>query len=326
MTCALMLKLTFTCLLFLIACGLVNAQVIDNSAAFRNSNSTRYLRLCYDNDYFTATDDYYTQGINFEFVSPVLKKFPVSKILIHASSFQAKYGIAVETEGYTPASIAHNDILAGDRPFAACLFLKTFSVATDTVTRVRLSSDFSIGVMGRAAGGGWMQMTIHRWLNNVQPHGWQNQIANDAILNYEVSYERQLFSCNNFLMLNVYGQLRAGTLSDKTGAGITLMFGKFNSPFSAIGEGKSKLEVYFYDQPVVYGIGYDATLQGGLFNHNSPYTIAARDIERITFQDNAGLVFSFRKIYLEYAQSFLTKEFRTGTYHRWGGIRIGTGF
>jgi hypothetical protein len=64
-------------------------------------------------------------------------------------------------------------------------------------------------------------------------------------------------------------------------------------------------------------------MQGGLFNRKSPYTIAAADISRVSFQADAGIIVNFRRLYLSYTQSYLTKEFSTGHYHRWGGISVG---
>lgn len=73
-------------------------------------------------------------------------------------------------------------------------------------------------------------------------------------------------------------------------------------------------------------IGYDATLQGGLFNKSSPYTIPSSDITRVTFQNNYGLVIIIHKINFEYFQSLLTKEFESGKFHRWGGMRVAISF
>lgn len=53
-------------------------QRIDNTASFREIKSNHYFRYHYDNDYFTATDYYYTQGDNFELVSPKLIQNPVN--------------------------------------------------------------------------------------------------------------------------------------------------------------------------------------------------------------------------------------------------------
>ncbi len=67
-------------------------------------------------------------------------------------------------------------------------------------------------------------------------------------------------------------------------------------------------------------------MQGGLFNRKSPYTIVAADITRLTYQADAGIIVNYKKLLLSYSQSFLTKEFSTGDYHRWGGISVGVGF
>ncbi|MFZ1360313.1 MAG: hypothetical protein WAS28_17585, partial [Saprospiraceae bacterium] len=56
---------------------------------------------------------------------------------------------------------------------------------------------------------------------------------------------------------------------------------------------------------------------------SSPYTIAGKDIKRITLQQNFGVVMNYKKIYLEYFQSLLSPEFSGEKMHRWGGIKIG---
>ena len=69
--------------------------------------------------------------------------------------------------------------------------------------------------------------------------------------------------------------------------------------------------------------GYDATLQGGLFNHKSVYTLNDSEIERFTLQNNFGLVLQYHALYLEYSRTILTREFSYGSSFKWGGIRIG---
>jgi hypothetical protein len=73
-------------------------------------------------------------------------------------------------------------------------------------------------------------------------------------------------------------------------------------------------------------IGYDATLQGGLFNDKSPYTIATRDIERFVGQHNYGIILQTRTLYFEYSRTMITREFNSQTSSKWGGIRIGFTF
>lgn len=306
-----------------------NAQEIDNSASFRNINSDRYFRLHYENDFFTATDYYYTQGINLEYVHPALKKLGYQKFLFHLSNSKLKYGLSLEDNGYTPTSIRHEEIIYNDRPFAAALFLKPFLIALDSVKQQRTSSSVSIGIMGPRAGGEQMQKSIHKWLNNIEPLGWQHQVANDVIVNYQIEHEKKLIAARHYFLVSTYAQANVGSFNDNVRAGFTLMLGHFYSPFEQTKSNFAKgfkFRFHVYEQPLVSLIGFDATLQGGLFNRTSPYTISSASITRITFQNNFGAVFNIGKIYLEYFQSILTKEFSTGKYHRWGGVRIGFAF
>jgi lipid A 3-O-deacylase len=302
----------------------VNAQAIDNTLSFKNIND-KYFRLNYENDFFSATDKYYTQGIHLELVAPWLRNFPFSKLLVHPLAWQIKYGVGIEHDGYTPTNIDKPFVLYGDRPFAACLFLKTFLIATDADKKERFSSALSTGVIGQAAGGAEMQTGIHRWLNDLTPHGWPNQLHNDVILNYQVDVEKQLLSYSNIFLLDVDAMGRLGTLSDKAGVGGAIMIGYFQSPFGDKCGKKQYLQVYAYEHPEVDVIGYDATLQGGMFNHSSPYTISSDNISRIVFQNRFGFVVNYKWLYLEYFQSLLSSEFRTSDYHVWGGIQISVG-
>ncbi len=300
------------------------AQAIDNLQAYKYINDDRYIRLNYENDFFTATDEYYTQGINLEVVSPAMHRNPLTHVLPVPKHWQTQYGFDIQHNGYTPTNTDNNDIRYGDRPFAGTLMLNTFGLSTDTVNRQRLSSSISTGVIGPLAGAGQMQRSIHKWLGNYTPHGWDNQVANDVILNYEVAYEKQLLSYSRYASLTASALGHAGTLTDKLGLGTTLMLGYFKDPFN--NTQARHFTIYAYDHPKVELIGYDATLQGGVFNKESPYTIASYDISRITFQNRWGVVVQYRRIYLEYFQSYLTKEFAGEHDHRWGGIQIAFGF
>src|SRR5437868_287305 len=100
------------------------AQVIDNTPTYLNIKGDSYIRINYDNDFFSAKDEYYSQGVNIELALPSLKKFPLTKTLVRPSSWQNKYSIAIEHDAWTPTDIAAPFILYGDRPFAATLQLK----------------------------------------------------------------------------------------------------------------------------------------------------------------------------------------------------------
>ena len=317
------MKKTVLLFVFLFSAFIGFSQAIDNTSSIRRMDGDKYVRLNYENDFFTATDRYYTQGVSLEFVHPGLGKFPLSYLLLRPTGYHISYGLSYELDGYTPSSIRHDEIIYGDRPFAGVMLLKSFNIAVDSASHNRFSSNFSIGMIGPAGGGEEIQYNIHKWLHNILPLGWQHQIHNDVLVNYGISHEKQLLNLGDWLTLNSHADVELGTLSDKAGLGAILAIGNSANSFTKT---KNKLRVRVYEQPQINLIAYDATLEGGVFNHSSPYTIAPNQITRITFQNNAGIVFNIGKLYLEYFQSYLTKEFQTGLFHRWGGVRVGMVF
>ena len=166
------------------------------------------------------------------------------------------------------------------------------------------------------------QTGIHRLLGDVIPRGWPNQIHNDAILNYQVNYEKQLLSAGHIFSLDADGMARAGTLSDKANIGTTMMFGYFDSPFRTETTTKKSFRTYAYEHAEINIVGYDATLEGGVFNRTSPYTINPKDLTPFVFQNRFGFVVIYHRVYLEYFQTLLSHEFTTGNFHVWGGLQI----
>ncbi len=300
---------------------IAHSQRINNQISYRDMSSDAYVRLSYDNDYFTGTDKYYTQGINLEMVIPGLRKNPLNFLLFRSKDKITKYGVAIDHFGFTPTSIRSNEILQGDRPFAGNLSLKSFKTVYDEERNNIYTSSISLGVIGPWAGGEGMQTTIHRAIGDQLPIGWQFQIANDVIINYEAAVEKRLYTYYDSFLLNASAGANAGTLSDKVHAGFNFRLGKLKPELNT---DKTKgLQFYIFSESLVSAIGYDATMQGGVFNRSSPYTIATKDIKRFTFQQNFGVVMNYKKIYLEYFQSLLTPEFSNSKAHRWGGLKIG---
>jgi lipid A 3-O-deacylase len=315
------------CFIFLAvqASSAVHAQAVDNNGIERAINKERYVRLNYGNDYFTATDYYLTQTILLEFAHPALRKNPVSNILFRPATFQIKYGLAAEHNGYTPTDYVPAQILYGDRPFAGAISLKSFAIAADTNRKQRLASSLSIGIIGPGAGAGEMQTYIHERTPNAIPEGWPNQIANDLLLNYQLGYEKQILQAADYFHVSATALAKLGTVSTKANAGLTFMTGIFNSPYASFRIRNKRVQLYIYDHPEVNFVIYDATLQGGLFNKNNPYTIASSDVTRAVFRNNWGIVAKLGIVYLEYYQSYMSKEFKTGMEMRNGGIQIGVG-
>jgi lipid A 3-O-deacylase len=298
------------------------AQKVDNLTSIRDIKSTNYFRFHYANDYFAASDMNYTQGYSFELVTPYFKKNPANYLFLQPNEAESRYGLAIEHIGFTPERYDVSEIQFGDRPFAAAIYLKSFVIATDSINKSRFTSSFNLGIIGPAAFGGEMQIGIHEAAGNKTPRGWGNQIKNDLVLNYEIGYEKQLLNYRDLFSFQAHANAKMGTLFTNASIGFNSTIGIINSPFSST-KNRSGFQLYAYAQPILQVIGYDTTLQGGLFERNSPYTIDSNRIERFTTQYNFGIVLKTKILYLEYTRSILSKEFETGNTAKWGGIRIG---
>lgn len=300
------------------------AQTIDNTLSYSTMSSDNYVRFTYDNDFFTATDGNYTQGIQLEYAHPVFKKAFYRRVLLTPFKARTISGIAIEHNAYTPTNIVPDVILYGDRPYTAALMLRLYSIGIDTVKNRRFTSTLSLGVMGPHASGKWMQEGIHRGLDNVQPGGWQYQLKNDVVVNYTMKYEHRLLSVRNNFLLHVLGSGSIGTMNDKLSVGFNFMAGTYNDPYGAAN--KRKFRVHVYAQPQASVIAYNALLQGGLFTKDNIYAIPSKDIERLVLSGRAGIVFNIAGIYLEHFYGISTKEFSTQKSFYWGGIQMGFAF
>jgi lipid A 3-O-deacylase len=309
----------FGCLLIIFGTHYkVYSQKFTNVSSFRNFSQDSYFRLNYDNDFFAHSDDNYTQGISLEFVNPIFKNNPIN-YLFYNSNGTKKYGLTIEHVSFTPDVISKKEIQYGYRPFAAAFYLKFFKTDENTSKNDRVYSSFSVGVIGPLAYGAEGQTYIHEKTDNWIPYGWRNQISNDVVINYEIKHEKNLLKHSNLIFINSDAGIRLGSLNTDISLGFTGIIGNYNL------EKKKNLQVYGYTNPRIFIVGYDASLQGGLFS-NSIYTFNASEITRVKYQIDYGIVLKNNFFYLEYTLSTLSKEFKTGSIEDWGGIRVGLKF
>lgn len=300
------------------------SQRIKNESVIRSIHTDHYYRFYYENDFVALTDYYYTSGMNIELVKPSLKKNPVNKIFFCLPRAKMKYGLSLDHFAFTPRHIYYSDILYNDRPYAGCISVSSFRIAMDENKKLQLATSLELGLIGPATFWKPVQTFLHkRLIPAPEPEGWGNQIKNDLILNYKVNLEKSIIQSNSFL-LNGNIEAIAGTMNDKLSTGLSIMIGELNNPFQSYETAeRKKWELYFFGQSLVNIVGYDATLQGGVFNKKSPYTLSSSQINHLTFQNQVGLIFHHKRFSLELSESFLSKEFKTGLRHIWGGLGLG---
>jgi len=311
-----------TVFLFLIPV-LINGQEATNLEEAKSLSSFEFK---WSNDFEYQTDYYYTNGFAFEVFTPWAKANPINSILFPIKSKEFElFSFTLTQDIFTPkAKFDVEDQLNGDRPFAAYLLLGFKKVTFNKVSRIRTYSEMQIGVLGPAAFGEEVQNGIHNNLpTSAQVVGWENQINNSLMINYSVSMEKQ-FYYNNWFEFSGISSAKFGLPFTNVDVGIQTRIGLIN-PLPKDFEFLSSQKWQFFLTLSANGslVGYNATLQGGLFSE-SVYTLSS--INRFVGSANIGLTLIYKKFKLEYVQHFNTPEFPGALYHSWGYLLFKFGF
>ncbi|MCE3277852.1 MAG: hypothetical protein K0S44_43 [Bacteroidetes bacterium] len=313
-------------LLLLLSLSIIECDGQSDSIPEKAEN---YFRYSYDNDFFSATDRYYTQGVRLELILKPLKYNPLSYLLLKFNKGGKNYyGLAFERDGFTPRSIRVDSLYVGERPFAGVSFLSSFLVSLDQKKEQKLYTQLDLGIMGPASLGEEEQKYIHRKLNNIQPLGWEYQVANDIVVNYMLQYERGILM-KRYIEFIGGGEARVGTLYDDVSAVGTFRLGRMHNYFSSLGiskyPGYKKFQFYAILRGRIKAVAYNGTLQGGMFS-KSIYTIEPQNIERLVAAGSFGLVIAYKRVSLEYTKWYISPEFRNGLSHGWGHCNISVCF
>jgi lipid A 3-O-deacylase len=308
--------------------GVTYAQSADSLPG--TVSSIRFFRHIYENDFFDNTDMYYTQGLRYELFLPVFRKSPLSHLLIGFKRNAVKYySISLNQDCYTPSSIRRDTLFTGDRPFAAALYVGSSLISNDANNKQRLSSELDLGVLGPCAKCEEEQKAIHRALVNIQPLGWQFQEKTDVLIDYSVMYEKGLVT-KKYLEFILQGKGIIGSIYDYLNAGAMLRTGKMTGYFNALGPGETeesqKLQIYGYIKGYAQIVGYNASMQGGLFDRESVYTLPAQSIERVIWCFQYGAVVSWKHLSFELSNVEITPEFKNGMAHAWGHVNVTLAF
>jgi len=294
----------------------------------------RFLKFSVDNDIIDYTDRFYTNGIRIDLISPFLAGNPVGKILVpYWGQALNYYGLSIVQNLYTPSTTKTGGILYGDRPYAAYLYFGCFKITNDPLKKFRLTSELDIGIIGPFSFGEWVQRSFHDAVpTNNEPLGWEYQIQNDLVLNYQVTFDKGVFE-QKWINLNLVSSASLGTLYTNITGGFHFRAGWMNPYFANLGiarPGRLKLnhlrkaQFYLFCKGSGKLVGYDATLEGGLINTTSVYTIPSSHISRLIFQTSTGLAITYGGFQVEAEQFFLSPEFTDGSWHKW--VHIGLTF
>ena len=285
---------------------------------------SQYISAAWENDLYYQHDYYYTNGFQIDFFQNKLRQSPINRILIpirNPKSGITWSGLQLRQEIFTPKDLAMDTISAGDHPYSSTLTLAQKSVFVLPNKQLRIISGLRVGVMGPASLGFKTQELAHLLSNPSRPpQGWDYQVRNDLIINYDLQVEKGFFP-HKMALFGIKGKGRLGTLHTDLEAGLWFRLDARNGYFNRLGpKGGPGMNVVFSLSATASYVFYDATLQGGVINRSSPYIVASGQMVRWLGNLEGSLTFELYRHQLEFYTQISSPRFQLAEPHGWMGI------
>jgi hypothetical protein len=295
----------------------------DTAGVRRPEGSTRYFQAQLANDIYQRTDRYYTGGGVLRYAAPGLRYAPLRRLLPALPGTPHRtHGVEFVLDVFTPADISVTEVQRDDRPYAGYWYAGSFLQSEHPGRGMVLRTAVHLGVLGPPAAAGRVQTAIHQLIQCPSPAGWGHQVRADVVLDYQVQFRKRLLAVGRVLEAGSLAEVRAGTLYDQLRTGATLRVGKWRPRRGAPARPDRGFRCFGAWEGQLTGVGYNATLQGGVFNRNSPYALSPGRVIRLVWGHTAGAVIGWGRVGIAFGQTWLGREFSGGKAHCWNYLSI----
>lgn len=271
------------------------------------------FELMYENDIFTASDRYYSQGIFLQYKHHNMKVNWLERFFIRVPDSERNLQTGLSQKAYTPSTILSDTLLKGDRPYAGTVVYGAQFFSRSRSKNYTLSWSIATGLIGRAAFGEYTQKTVHKWINNAIPQGWDHQLNNGLILDLSFGITKSFFTRTKWIRLDVGDLLTLGTLTNDMRIQGGLKLGYI----------AKRRQFYIYYIPELRIVAYDGTLQGALFAKPSEAALPSASIERLISEQQVGIYLRYNRFFLSGHVHYQSRIFKYAWNHKWGGITVG---
>ena len=292
------------------------AQSYKNEFGFKSDNDS-YL--------FVGQDRYYTNGLFIYFRHAADQQTLGSNLEKKTYEFSVGQKMYNAISGFVPKLSQH------DRPFAGYLYAGG-NVNLFYKKEKVLKLGIELGTVGPDALGEDAQKLLHKIAGFYELKGWEYQIKNELAVNLSAQYTNLLHRSENNktdFSLETYANL--GTTFSGAGVGLLFRAGNINQLFNTVSTNSLisnnsktaklvKNELFFYAKPQLNYVAYDATIQGSMFNNDSPVTFG---VKPIVFAQQLGFNYSSSRFTIDYSILFKSKEVKsTAKSHQYGTISM----
>lgn len=313
------------------------------------------LNFYLENDLFGDTDQDYTNGARFSWVSPNLSSYRddpdvpeiinsintrLDKLLNFKSGDSRNVVVTLGQLMYTAETIEATELLVDERPYAGYLYLG-FGFHGRTENRLD-SAEVSLGIVGPSARGKETQDAVHEWRGIDKFRGWDNQLKDEAALQLVYENKLRLFKHhlpfgleqdfishggaalgNVAIYANVGGEYRLGwDLPEDFGTSAVRPGGDNSAP----GAGDIRLQPR---DKLLYGLHGFVSVDGRavardiFLDGNTWKNSHSVDKENFVADIAIGLSFLIRNWKFSYAQVSRTREFKgQADHHEYGSLSI----
>ncbi len=280
-----------------------------------------------DNDFlilYTATDRYYTYGINGSFrwlgrreESYVGRQFPNKR------GYYQSIGVSIEayTPNYLPDGSPDPD---EERPYAGWSYID-YKI-TYGFKDVFLRFGLDVGILGPDSKAGEVQNWFHRTISNdPELSGWEDQLPNQLGVNIRAQLGKSFYGAkwfDSYYMADV----SIGTIFIYAEPTVGIRIGKFEDLGKSISQdnqlmGSTDQMEYFFE--LGGGIrlsAYNATIQGNIFENTSLLT--QEEINNSIFQSQMGINLLWKRFAAKVVYHLSTGELTSTETHRYAELKI----
>ncbi|MEI6864911.1 lipid A deacylase LpxR family protein [Flavicella sp.] len=262
---------------------------------------SKEIGLISDNDLYVSTyyDRYYTNGTFLYF-----------RYLSKTSHEKKLHEFRIGHQMYTPKLSNLSSLEDIDRPYAGYLFA-SYSQLFFSKKNYGIKYSFELGLLGPDAMAQDLQNVIHNIYGFKSANGWDSQIENTLGINLEFIFLKPFNNTTHKRIdFTFVSSCKLGTIFSEVNTNIygrfNLLGKQLNSYSNSLLFGtnlntvakQQKKELFLFLKPQLGYALYNATIQGSLFNNDSPITFG---INSIIYELEFGIKYAIKHFDLSYS-------------------------
>ncbi len=217
-----------------------------------HAKGSAFLQITIDNDSLLLTDKdrFYTSGNHLS-----------QTFFLKTSNQEVSYTWQVGQDLYTASDIKLTpaQIPKNDHPYAGWLFGGIYREVANTEGQGS-KLGLELGCLGFCAGGARTQNNLHRIIKQPLPQAWSTQVSNEPGFVLSGEWTPLRWTASSIVDISPRIKARFGNIFTDVGADMTLRVGALNAL-------PQQPAHYAFLRGEAKEVAYNATLQGGYFNH-----------------------------------------------------------